>query len=109
MRPSTQDFVSGHGGLFTLEFKSVKVAAAFFDASSVHKGPSFGANITLLQPYVQTVFFNQKAWAMEYGLSESIIRVSVGLEEEGELLACFNTAMREADRVWMSEQHERVK
>ena len=102
MRPSTQEFESGYGGLFTVEFKSVKVAAAFFDASNVHKGPSFGANVTLLQPYVQTVFFNKKVWAAKNGISESIIRVSVGLEEEEDLLECFRTAVREADNVMKS-------
>lgn len=94
MRPRTEDFEPGYGGLFTLEFASVAAARIFFDASELHKGPSLGANVTLLQPYVQTVFYKEKAWAARYGLEESIVRVSVGLENLGALLRAFKQAAR---------------
>lgn len=94
MRPRTEDFEPGYGGLFTLEFASVTAAKIFFDASELHKGPSLGANVTLLQPYVQTVFHKEKAWAARHGLKESIVRVSVGLEDQGVLLKAFKQATR---------------
>jgi len=94
MRPRTEDFEPGYGGLFTLEFTSVNAARIFFDASELHKGPSLGANVTLLQPYVQTVFSKEKAWAARHGLKESIVRVSVGLEDQELLLKAFKQATR---------------
>ncbi|KAL8706069.1 MAG: hypothetical protein Q9201_000834 [Fulgogasparrea decipioides] len=93
MRPRTKDFEPGYGGVFTLEFSSVTAARIFFDASKLHKGPSLGANVTLLQPYVQTVFYKEKDWAARHGLKESIIRVSVGLEDQEALLNAFKEPM----------------
>ncbi|KAI1144948.1 cystathionine gamma-synthase [Nemania diffusa] len=79
MRPSVEDeFKAGHGGLFTLDFDTADDAAVFFDALDVYKGPSLGAEVTLAQPYVQTVFYKEKDWAARYGVRESIIRISVG-------------------------------
>ncbi|KAF2623212.1 cystathionine gamma-synthase [Macroventuria anomochaeta] len=98
MRTATAEFVSGYGGLFTLEFESVVAAATFFDALNVHKGPSLGAHVTLAQPYVQTVFMREKEWAASYGLSESIVRISVGLEDEQALGDEFTRALRLANR-----------
>lgn len=98
MRKPTPDFTPGYGGLFTLEFESVVAAAAFFDTLNVHKGPSLGAHVTLAQPYVQTVFMREKEWAASYGLSESIVRISVGLENEQALAAEFLRSLRVASR-----------
>lgn len=98
MRNATAEFVPGYGGLFTLEFEGVVAAEAFFDALNVHKGPSLGAHVTLAQPYVQTVFMREKEWAASYGLSESIVRISVGLEDAQALGYEFTRALRLADR-----------
>ncbi|KZF20953.1 PLP-dependent transferase [Xylona heveae TC161] len=96
MRPSTPEFYPGYGCLFTLDFADVEAATVFFDTLDVHKGPSLGGNLTLAQPYVQTVFFREKDWAAQFGLRETIVRVSVGLEDAGELLATFDKAVRKA-------------
>ena len=93
MRPRTEHFEPGYGGVFTLEFTSIAAARTFFDATPLHKGPSLGASVTLLQPYVQTVFYKEKAWAAQHGLRETIIRVSVGLEDYEPLLAAFQGAL----------------
>ena len=79
-----------------MQFENVEVASVFFNALNVHKGPSLGANITLVQPYVQTVFHKQKAWAVSCGLHESIVRVFVGLEDKEALLAAFTDALKVA-------------
>ncbi|KAJ5088674.1 Cystathionine gamma-synthase [Penicillium angulare] len=97
MRQSKEDFKPGYGGLFTLQFETVELASVFFNALDVHKGPSLGAPVTLAQPYVQTVFHKQKEWAGECGLHESIVRVSVGMEDKRALLAAFRTALAIAD------------
>ena len=98
MRQPTKYFTPGFGGLFTMEFENVELASIFFNALNVHKGPSLGANVTLAQPYVQTVFYKQKAWAANFGLHESIVRVSVGLEDKEALLATFTDALSKADK-----------
>ena len=97
MRPVSSEFTPGYGGLFTLEFESERAASMFFNALDIHKGPSLGVNLTLAQPYVQTVFAKDKAWAASYGLDETIIRISVGLEDGKALGQAFQRALRFAD------------
>ena len=87
----------GFGGLFTMEFVNIPTAAAFFDALDVHKGPSLGAQYTLAQPYVQTVFQKEKKWAASFGLKETIVRISVGLEDRHLLKNAFIVAMNAAE------------
>ncbi|KAM3449899.1 hypothetical protein MY3296_006509 [Beauveria thailandica] len=99
MRQPTGDLVPGFGYLLTLEFCSVEAAAAFFDALHVCKGPSIGAQVTLALPYVQLVFAKEKPWAARYGLSEAIVRISVGLEDQKALAMACLEAMRAADAV----------
>ena len=97
MRRDSPEFKPGYGGLFTLEFESEKAASVFFNNLEVHKGPSLGLVVTLAQPYVQTVFARDKEWAASYGLSETIVRISVGLESEEALGKAFKKALRFAD------------
>jgi cystathionine gamma-synthase len=99
MRKATPEFAAGYGGLFTLEFDTVEAASVFFDTLNVHKGPSLGAHVTLAQPYVQTVFSREKEWAASYGLKESIVRISVGLEDEYALGQEFIRALHVVDRL----------
>ena len=88
----------GYGSLFTIELSTVEAAAAFFDNLNLHKGRSLGCNMTLVQPYVQTVFHKEKQWAAGWGLQERIIRVSVGLEDRQVLLETFLTTTRLVDQ-----------
>lgn len=97
LRQPTDEFTPGYGFLFTLEFVNLKVATAFYDAIQVCKGPSIGAPITLALPYVQVVFQKEKQWAASYGLSEAIVRISVGLEDQMALAMAVLDAMRAAD------------
>lgn len=93
MRKSTEDFTPGYGCLFTIEFRTVAAAEVFFNNFKVHKGPSFGANITLALPYVQLVLQKEKQWAAQHGLSETIVRISVGLEDKEYLLRCLKHSL----------------
>ncbi|RMZ86618.1 hypothetical protein DV736_g6151, partial [Chaetothyriales sp. CBS 134916] len=97
LRRSTPEMVPGHGGLFTIEFESEKAASTFFNHLDLHKGPSLGACVTLAQPYVQTVFALEKEWAAYYGLSETIVRISVGLEDPHALTRAFRKAFNMPD------------
>lgn len=98
MRTRTREFNPGYGSLFTIELSTVEAAATFFDNLNLHKGPSLGSNLTLVQPYVQTVFYKEKQWAASWGLRETIIRVSVGLEDRQALLETFSEAIRLVDQ-----------
>ncbi|KAL8897462.1 MAG: hypothetical protein Q9207_007207 [Kuettlingeria erythrocarpa] len=106
LRAPTADFKPGFGALFTIEFESVEKASVFFNSAAVHKGPSLGASMTLLQPYVQTVFHQEKEWAARYGLKETIVRVSVGLEDPRKLLRIFNDSMLKTDGLLAIEHEE---
>ncbi|RMZ76857.1 hypothetical protein DV738_g4734, partial [Chaetothyriales sp. CBS 135597] len=97
LRKSSAEMVPGHGGLFTIEFESEKAASTFFNHLDLHKGPSLGACVTLAQPYVQTVFALEKEWAAYYGLSETIVRISVGLEDPQALTRAFRKAFSKAN------------
>ncbi|KYK61306.1 hypothetical protein DCS_02448 [Drechmeria coniospora] len=99
MRPATDEFAPGYGGLFTIEFDTVRAAARFLDAVPLHKGPSIGANVTLVLPYVQMVFQTEKEWAARNGVNETIVRISVGLEDREALLRCILLALEEAEQL----------
>ncbi len=93
MRPPTDDFNPSFGGLFTIEFQTVRVAKAFLDSLELHKGPSLGADVTLALPYVQLVFQKEKEWAARHGVKETIVRISVGLEDREAILKCIKRAL----------------
>lgn len=103
MRTPSREFTPGYGSLFTIELSTVEAAAAFFDSLNLHKGPSLGSNLTLVQPYVQTVFFREKQWAASWGLKETIVRVSVGLENRQALLETILASIRLVDRLTFGE------
>ncbi|KAG6009339.1 hypothetical protein E4U21_002647 [Claviceps maximensis] len=94
MRPATVEFKAGYGSVFTLEFDTVASSERFFNALQVCKGPSIGANFTLALPYCQVVFAQEKEWAAQYGVRETIVRVSVGLEDGDVLRDKFAEAMK---------------
>ncbi|KAF9886581.1 hypothetical protein FE257_011353 [Aspergillus nanangensis] len=98
MRPATPDFTPGYGGLFTIRFEDVPAATLFFDNFHVCKGPSFGADVTIAQPYVQMVLQKEKDWAERNGLKETIVRVAVGLEDKMEILDYMMKALAVAGK-----------
>ncbi|KAJ5794676.1 hypothetical protein N7457_001275 [Penicillium paradoxum] len=98
MRPATEEFTPGYGGMFTIEFDTVQSATRFFDMLKLHKGPSTGADVTLALPYVQMVFQKEKEWAACHGVKETIVRISVGLEDKEELLSCLVSALEAANK-----------
>ncbi|KAJ5920919.1 Cys/Met metabolism pyridoxal phosphate-dependent enzyme [Penicillium verhagenii] len=97
MRPATEEFEPGFGSVFGVDFENVEQAAAFFDNFPVCKGPSFGANVTIALPYVQLVMQNQKEWAKGHGLNETLIRISIGLEDPELLLGHIKRALQAAN------------
>jgi cystathionine gamma-synthase len=87
----------GFGGLFSLTFTTAAASRVFFDTLSCLKGPSHGTNFTLACPYTILAHYMEIDWAAEYGVEESLIRVSIGMEEKGTLLRCFDAALKAAE------------
>lgn len=97
MRPATEVFSPGYGCLFTVEFDRVEATIAFYDALNVYKGPHLGAHLTLAMAYVKGLYGKQLDWVSQFGLRETQIRVSVGLEDTERLLETFKLALKAAD------------
>ena len=89
MRPN-----AGYGCLLSFELKGgLEQAKTFYDSLKVCKGPSLGTNFTLVSPYVLLAHYNELEWAEECGVSPSLLRVSVGLEEPSSLWGTFKNAL----------------
>ncbi|KAM7208102.1 vacuolar transporter chaperone 4 [Naviculisporaceae sp. PSN 640] len=95
-----EKFHPGHGCLLSIEFIDKPTAIKFYDSLHVHKGPHLGAHLTLAMPYNEMVWGNEEivreGYHMGYGLHLEQVRVSVGLEDEEELLAVFRAAFEAA-------------
>ncbi|KAJ1680155.1 Cystathionine gamma-synthase [Spiromyces aspiralis] len=84
---------AGYGGLLSVIFKDEADARIFYDSLDCCKGPSLGTNFTLVSPYTILAHFNELEWARQYGVTSHLIRVSVGLERQDQLLQIFGTAL----------------
>ena len=84
----------GFGALFSLVLdEPERTSAKFFDRLEVTKGPSLGTNYTLACPYTLLAHYPELDWAESCGVSRWLIRVSVGLEEPGDLIGRFARAL----------------
>ncbi|KAJ6619484.1 pyridoxal phosphate-dependent transferase [Mycena sp. CBHHK59/15] len=95
--PSMGSPGGGFGGLFSATFTSLAAANAFFDTLPCYKGPSLGTNFTLACPYAILVHYAEQDWAASYGVEQTMVRVSVGMEETSSLLASFQKALHAAE------------
>ena len=89
----------GYGGLLSVTFQKTEQAIAFFDALEVQKGPSLGTNFTLSCPFVILAHYTELDWTTSVGVEPGLVRMSVGLEEETELVAVFERALDVAAKV----------
>ncbi|KAI9738385.1 MAG: hypothetical protein M1834_008888 [Cirrosporium novae-zelandiae] len=87
----------GYGGLFSITFHTTQNAMRFYDALDVAKGPSLGTNFTLASPYTLLAHYQELGWAEGCGIEGDLVRVSVGLEEEGELVGIFTKALEKVE------------
>ncbi len=84
----------GYGCLLSFELRGgIEESKRVYDSLRVNKGPSLGTNFTLVCPYVQLAHFKELKWAESCGVSEHLLRVSVGLENEDELWSRFNSVL----------------
>ncbi|NUM52141.1 MAG: PLP-dependent transferase [Candidatus Hydrogenedentes bacterium] len=85
---------AGYGGMFSLVLKGAAAnAPRFYDALRVSKGPSLGTNYTLACPYTLLAHFDELDWVESIGVSPHLVRVSVGIEESGDLIGRFEQAL----------------
>jgi len=83
----------GYGGLFSFLLKDTSKAPIVYDHLAIEKGPSLGTNFTLACPYTLLAHYQELDFAKTAGVSPSLIRVSVGLEESSELIKRFKSAL----------------
>ncbi|KAF4629920.1 hypothetical protein G7Y89_g8220 [Cudoniella acicularis] len=83
----------GYGYLLSVKFKHNSDAIRFHDALNVAKGPSLGTNFTLVCGYTLFAHYYELDWAARYGVSEHLIRISIGMEPASYLVNVFNKAL----------------
>jgi cystathionine gamma-synthase len=84
---------AGRGCLLSIVLKDPAKAPAVYDNLQVSKGPSLGTNFTLCCPYTLLAHYVELEWAARCGVRADLIRVSVGLEDTGDLMARFAKAL----------------
>jgi cystathionine gamma-synthase len=77
----------------SIKFVHPSSAIAFYDTLIVAKGPSLGTNFTLACAYDWLAHAKELEWAAEYGVVEHLVRISVGVEETGELERIVDVAL----------------
>lgn len=82
-----------YGGLLSILFKKPQQAITFHDKLDLHKGPSLGTNFTLVSPYVILAYYSELEWAAQLGVPKDLIRISVGLEDQKDLISKFGVAL----------------
>ena len=88
----------GYGGLLSVVFHDEAHAVLFYDAIETAKGPSLGTNFTLTSPYTILAHYTELEWAAQFGVERGLVRISVGLEERGQLMEIFRNALQAIEK-----------
>ncbi len=89
----------GAGGLFTFSLHGGEaVAAAFYDAVELPKGPSFGADFTMLCPYTLLAHYDELEDVARLGVRRDQIRISIGREPQHWILERLEAGLAAATR-----------
>lgn len=83
----------GYGYVLSILFREPNDAVRFYDKLDMRKGPSIGTNFSLALPYAQLSHVFDLDWAESQGIPKHIVRLSVGLESEDELVKCVSRAL----------------
>ena len=94
----------GYGYLLSVIFRNPESAIAFFNALDVAKGPSLGTNFTLACPYTLFAHYGEREWAASYGVTEDLVRISVGLEESHVLAQTITVALKAVENLASSDK-----
>lgn len=103
-RPAPELPEPGYGCLLSVDFVTPAAAVAFYDAAGryFHVGPHLGGHRTLIICFNALVFGKDPgdaAYHAGYGATPTQVRLSVGLEDEAELIAAVDVALDEAAEV----------
>ncbi|KAJ5915315.1 hypothetical protein N7454_011069 [Penicillium verhagenii] len=83
----------GYGYVLSLLLREPEDAISFYDRLDMRKGPSIGTNFSLAIPYAQLAHVFDLDWAESQGIPKHIVRLSVGLESEDDLVDCVSRAL----------------
>lgn len=83
----------GYGGLISFVFKKPADAVTFFNTIKLYKGPSLGTNFTLACPYAVLAHYQELDEVEKWGVDRNLIRISVGLEDQDELLGVLQSSL----------------
>ena len=84
----------GYGGVISILLRDApRTSEDFYDRLRVNKGPSLGANYTLVCPYTLLAHYRELDWAESHGASRWLLRISVGMEDVDDLKNRFEEAL----------------
>lgn len=87
----------GAGGVISFTLHGGEAAAArFYDAVEVDKGPSLGADFSLLCPYALLAHYDELEDVRAWGVPRDLLRLSVGREPGGVLVGRLERAIEAA-------------
>ena len=75
------------------------ISQVFYDRLQVNKGPSLGTNFTLVCPYTMLAHYFELDWANSFNVPAHLIRISVGFEDEVEIIRRFSEALEHTERI----------
>ncbi|KAJ3737105.1 pyridoxal phosphate-dependent transferase [Lentinula guzmanii] len=92
-------FTPGYSGIVALSFTSLEAAKTFYESIQCYKGTTLGTVVTLLSPFIAIAFPPEKMdWVREHGMSEALVRFSVGVEDISRILNSVEAALFAAER-----------
>ncbi len=84
----------GYGGLLSVVLKNPETTTQpMFDALQLCKGPNLGTWFTLCCPYTILAHYGELDFAESCGVSRWLLRISIGIEPEQELISRFRQAL----------------
>ncbi|KAL4966036.1 pyridoxal phosphate-dependent transferase [Aspergillus stella-maris] len=90
-----QDGPGGYGYVLSIVFAEPEMAIRFYNVLNLRKGPTVGTNFSLALPYAWLAHVFDMEWAESQGIPRHIVRISVGLEGEGDLVRCVGKALED--------------
>ncbi|KAL0571821.1 Cystathionine gamma-synthase [Marasmius crinis-equi] len=95
-RPSADS--NNFGYLLSITFVSVDASRAFYDALQCVKAPTIGTNFTLAIPYAVLAHHRELEAVKKYGIDETLVRLSVGMEELNVIMGYIQKALEAAEK-----------
>lgn len=87
----------GYGFLLSVIFREPERAVLFYDNLDVWKGPTVGTNFSISIPYSALAHSKEQDWAAAHGVPKHIVRLSVGLEDYGDLAERVGRALLQVE------------